>query len=142
ARRDGLVHLQLVHYRVSEIGDISTERPVHKGLTAFGKEVVGACNRLGILVDVAHATSDGIAQTLELSSRPIIYSHGHVTSTSPYFTYGGVRARALHAPLARRIAEKGGVVGIWPLGSQYRSLDGYVRALLDTAESLGTAHVA
>jgi membrane dipeptidase len=110
-------------------------------LTAFGKEVVAACNRLGILVDVAHATSDGIAQALEISTKPMIYSHGHITSTAPYWTHGGVRARAIHAPLAKRIAQKGGVIGIWPLGSQYTSLDAYVRALLDTAEAIGAAHV-
>jgi membrane dipeptidase len=141
ARHGGLVHLQLVHYRVSEVGDISTERPVHNGLTAFGKEVIAACNRLGMLIDVAHATSNGIAQALEISTRPMIYSHGHVTSSAPYWTYGAARARAIHAPLAKRIAEKGGVIGIWPLGSQHGSLDAYARALLDTAASLGAPHV-
>jgi membrane dipeptidase len=141
ARRHGLVHLQLVHYRVSEVGDISTERPVHNGLTAFGREIVATCNRLGILVDVAHATSNGIAQALEISTRPMIYSHGHITSSAPYWTYGATRARAIHAPLAKRIAEKGGVIGIWPLGSQYGSLDAYARALLDAAASLGADHV-
>jgi membrane dipeptidase len=141
ARRGGLVHLQLVHYRVSEVGDISTERPLHNGLTALGKEVIAECNRLGMLVDVAHATSNGIAQALEISARPMIYSHGHVTSSAPYWTYGATRARAIHAPLAKRIAEKGGVIGIWPLGAQYSSLDAYARALLDAAASLGPTHV-
>ncbi|HEY0336083.1 MAG TPA: membrane dipeptidase [Burkholderiales bacterium] len=141
ARVHGLVHLQLVHYRISEVGDISTERPLHNGLTAFGREIVAACNRLGILLDVAHATSNGIAQALEISTRPMIYSHGHMTSSAPYWTYGATRARAIHAPLAKRIAEQGGVIGIWPLGSQYGSLDAYARALLDTAASLGVAHV-
>ena len=141
ARNRGLTHVQLVHYRLSEVGDISTERPKHNGLSAFGKEVVAQCNRLGILVDVAHATSDGIAQALEISVKPIIYSHGHVTSSAPYWTYGLVRARAIHAPLARRIAEKGGVVGIWPLSTQYGSLDAYAHALYATAQALGPEHV-
>ncbi|MES2563434.1 MAG: membrane dipeptidase [Pseudomonadota bacterium] len=86
ARRNGLVHLQLLHYRVSELGDISTELPVHNGLTVFGREVVSACNRLGILIDVAHATSEGIVQALDVSSKPMIYSHGHVTSSGPHWT--------------------------------------------------------
>ena len=141
ARRQGLAHLQLVHYRISEVGDISTERPTHNGLTAFGKDLVKACNRMGILVDVAHATSDGIAHALELSTKPLIYSHGHVSASSPYWTHGVTRARAIHAPLAKRIAEKGGVVGIWPLGSQFSSLDAYARALLETAATLGPGHV-
>ena len=141
ARREGLVHLQLVHYRVSDIGDISTDRPVHNGLTAFGRQVVAACNRLGILVDVAHCTSDGIAHALEVATRPMVYSHGHVISTTPHWTQSGIRARAISAALARRVAKQGGVIGIWPLGSQYGSLDSYVSALLDTAQTVGLAHV-
>ena len=85
------MHLQLVHYRVSELGDISTERPQHGGLTPFGKDVLRACNRLGMLVDVAHCTSEGIEQALSLSSKPMVYSHGHVTSASPHYTQSNAR---------------------------------------------------
>jgi len=141
ARASGLVHLQIVHYRVSEVGDISTERPEYNGLSAFGKDLVTACNRLGILVDVAHGTSAVIGQVLDLSAKPVIYSHGHVTSAEPYFTQNVIRARAIHKPLAEKIAKKGGVVGLWPLGSQFHSLDAYADALIDMAGSLGAAHV-
>jgi membrane dipeptidase len=141
ARALGLVHLQLVHYRVSELGDISTERPVHNGLTAFGKDVVAACNRLGILIDIAHGSSAVIEQALDLAARPIVYSHGYVSSSEPHWANNAARARAIHRPLALKIARKGGVIGIWPLGSMYRSLDAYADALLDAAESLGPAHV-
>jgi membrane dipeptidase len=141
ARREGLVHLQLVHYRVSDIGDISTERPHHNGLTAFGKQVIAACNRLGILVDVAHCTADGVTHALEVSTKPMIYSHGHVISTTPHWTQGGIRARAISASQARRIAEKGGVIGIWPIGVQFGSLDSYASALMNTAQTVGAAHV-
>ena len=141
ARREGLVHLQLVHYRVSDIGDISTDRPVHNGLTAFGRDVVAACNRLGILVDVAHCTAEGIAHALEVSTKPLIYSHGHVISTTPHWTQSGIRARAIGSRQARQIAEKGGVIGIWPLGLQYGSLEAYASALLDTARTVGLEHV-
>lgn len=141
ARAQGIVHVQLVHYRVSEVGDICTEMPVHGGLTAFGKDVVRACNRLGILVDVAHATYEGMAQALEISTKPVIYSHGHVISTAPHWTNGATRARAISTAMARRIAERGGVVGIWAPVSQYRSLDAYAAALLDTAALLGASHV-
>jgi len=141
ARAMGLVHLQLVHYRVSDVGDICTERPVHGGLTPFGKDVVAACNRLGILVDVAHATQAGIEQALAISSRPVISSHGHVTSYVPSYTMDGARARGLYLPVARQIAAKGGVVGFWALGAQFRTLGGMADAVLDAAEKLGPAHV-
>ncbi len=141
ARALGVVHLQIVHYRVSEVGDICTERPVHGGLTAFGKEVVANCNRLGILVDVAHATSAGIEQALEISTRPVIWSHGFVASYEPYYTMDGARARGLHLPVARKIAAKGGVVGFWALGQQFRSLGGMADAVAEAVEKLGPAHV-
>lgn len=142
ARQQGIVHLQLMHYRVSELGDISTERPLHNGLTPFGKAVVSACNRLGILVDVAHGTSDVIDQALALSTKPVIYSHGHVSAVSPYYTQSNMRARAIHRPLALKIAKQGGVIGIWPLRNMYATLYDYAQALMDTAEYLGANHVA
>ena len=114
---------------------------MHGGLTPFGREVVTACNRLGILIDVAHGTSALIEQTLELVAQPIVYSHGHVTAGVPHWRQNALRARAIHRPLAMKIAQRGGVVGIWPIGAMYRSLEAYANALLDAAEALGAAHV-
>ena len=141
ARGQSVVHVQLVHYRVSEVGDIATALPVHGGLSAFGQNVVRACNRLGILVDVAHATHDGIAQALDISTRPVVYSHGHIISGAPHWTNNANRARAISSAMARRIAERGGVVGIWTPVTQYRTLDAYAGALFDAAATLGAAHV-
>jgi membrane dipeptidase len=141
ARANGLAHLQLVHYRVSEIGDISTEAPRYMGLSAFGREVVAACNRLGILIDVAHGTSALIEQTLELSAQPVIYSHGQASSTEPYYTQRIASARSIHLPVARKVAQQGGVVGIWANGGSYPTLDRYADALLELADTLGAAHV-
>ena len=42
ARAAGASSLTLVHYRVSEIGDVQTEEPVHHGLSAFGRQVVAS----------------------------------------------------------------------------------------------------
>jgi membrane dipeptidase len=140
-RSRGVVHVQLVHYRVSEVGDVSTEDYVHNGLTAFGRQVVAECNRLGILIDVAHGTSALIDQTLDLSSRPIIYSHGYVTDREPHPSQGPAQARGTYLPLARKMAQKGGVMGVFPLSFRYSSLNAYAEELLRTAEALGIAHV-
>lgn len=138
-RAEGLVHLQLLHYRISDVGDISTEDQVHRGLTAFGKDVVRACNRLGILVDVAHATGAGIEQVLETSSRPLVYSHGFVSRDEP--GPHNRNARAIHLPLAKELAARGGVVGIWPLGSMYANRDAYADGIVRLAEQIGARHV-
>ncbi len=141
ARNNGLVHLQLVHFRLSEIGDISTEAPQYNGLSAFGRTVVQECNRLGILVDVAHGTSALIEQTLDVSTQPVIYSHGQASSSEPHYTQRVTAARAIHLPVAHKIAQKGGVVGIWANGGSFSSLERYADALLDLANALGAAHV-
>ena len=141
ARADGLAMLQLVHYRISDVGDISTESPRHGGLTAFGKEVVRACNRLGILVDVAHCTGAGIEHALEASAKPIVYSHGHVSKDAPSAGQGGIRARAIHSVFAKRLAERGGVIGLWPLWTQYADLEMYTIELARMVEAYGAKHV-
>jgi membrane dipeptidase len=138
----GLVHVQLVHYYPrSLLGDISTEPATQGGLTAFGKDVLRACNRLGILVDVAHCTNQGMAQALDVAAKPLVYSHGHISAGMPSPSQGGSMARAIHAPVAKRIAEKGGVVGIWPDWYTYANIDLMADAIARAAEQLGAAHV-
>jgi len=142
ARAEGLVHLQLVHYYTqSAIGDLSTQEPHHGGLSAFGKDLVRACNRLGILVDVAHCSAAAMEQALEISTRPVVYSHGHVSAGLPHPSQAGSVARAIHAPIARQLAAKGGVVGLWPNGLVFGNLDLYADELMRMAESLGATHV-
>jgi membrane dipeptidase len=141
-RAQGLVHLQLVHYYMpSLVGDVSTEPAVHQGLTAFGRELVAACNRLGILVDVAHCTSAGIEHALDASTKPVIYSHGQVSQNAPHSSQNVIHARAIHAPLARRIADKGGVIGVWPLWSQFAHLDLYADEIVAMVKQFGAQHV-
>ena len=93
------------------------------------------------MVDVAHCTSEGIAQTLEISTKPIVYSHGHASAAAPHPSQNGVAARAIHEPLAKRIADKGGVIGLWPLGSQFADLDRYADELASMAKRFGPDHV-
>ena len=70
--------LALVHYRVNEIGDVQTEDPLHHGLTGFGRQVVTECNRLGVIVDCAHATLETTADVLAASDQPVMISHSHL----------------------------------------------------------------
>ena len=142
ARAQGLVHLQLVHYYTqSLIGDISTQPARHDGLTAHGKDLVRACNRLKILVDVAHCSNPAMEQALEISTKPLVYSHGHVSADAPRPSQAGAVARAIHLPVARRIAENGGVVGLWPNGLIFANLELYADELVRMIGMLGVAPV-
>ena len=139
ARAMGLCHLQLVHYRRMEVGDISTEAPKHNGLSTFGKDLVVACNKQGILVDVAHCNAAGIQHAIEASTKPLIYSHGWVTIKEPP-THLTNYARAIHIDQAKAIAAKGGVLGIWPVIS--RNPEDFGAFLATTAGRVGPEHVA
>jgi membrane dipeptidase len=102
---------------------------------------VRACNRLGILVDVAHCSAAAMDHALEISTRPIVYSHGHISQQTPRPSQAGSHARAIHLPIARRIAERGGVVGLWPNGLIFGTLDLYANELVRMVAALGAAHV-
>ena len=85
---DGLRHLQLVHYIRNAIGDIQTERPEHDGMTQFGVDVVKSCHRLGILVDLAHATNPVIDKAYIDQARKIAKRDGAVGLWSLRSTVG------------------------------------------------------
>ncbi|XP_017671620.1 PREDICTED: dipeptidase 1 [Lepidothrix coronata] len=55
--------------------DTEEEKPVHHGLSAFGKTVVEEMNRLGMIVDLAHVSVDTMKVVLNISKAPIIFSH-------------------------------------------------------------------
>jgi membrane dipeptidase len=132
AHRRGIRSIQLVHYRVNELGDIQTEPPRHGGLTPFGRDVVREMNRRGMVVDLAHATFEGVKAAVEVSTRPMILSH----------TVLGVPwARAVSREHARLVADHGGVVGIFPVAIAGRGLSGYVDSIARMVEAIGPDHV-
>jgi membrane dipeptidase len=97
----GVRSIQLVHYRINELGDIQTEPAQHGGLTARGADVVAEMNRLGLIVDGAHASRATLLGILDVSRTSIIVSH-----TGP----ASVRrmARHLDDDLLRAVAAKEG----------------------------------
>lgn len=139
----GIRHLQLVHYVRNTIGDFQTAAPEHGGLTDFGGQVIREANRLGILVDLAHLTSGAVARALEISSAPMVWSHSSIVRGKPHLSLPPWRARQLGLDEARAIAAKGGVVGLWALGSDVgRTIHAYADRLVEMAELIGDDHVA
>jgi len=136
ARASGLTVLTLVHYRVSEIGDVQTEAPVHDGLSRLGHDVAAECNRLGIVIDCAHASFATTMAVLETSSQPVIISHGQLGYP------GTSHPRLMTAPHAAAVAEAGGLVGAWPCGITSRSLADFGTEIIRLTEAAGPDHVA
>ncbi|WP_149537772.1 dipeptidase [Siccirubricoccus phaeus] len=131
----GLRHLQLLHYRVNELGDIQTEPPEHDGLTEFGAAVVRECNRLGVVVDVAHASFLAAKRAVEVAARPVVLSHTSLTSRP------GPRSRQITRDHARLVSGTGGVIGIWPPSPIFPTLRAYAEGMARTADVVGAAHV-
>jgi membrane dipeptidase len=127
--------IQLVHYRVNELGDIQTEDPVHAGLTSFGADAVRTCNRLGIIVDVAHATFEATRQAAKITTRPLLLSHTFLTDAPRRYTRGITREHA------RAVTETSGVVGVVPFPSAFATLQDYTAGIARMVDAVGVNHV-
>lgn len=135
AHAAGVRTIQLVHYRINELGDLQTEEPRHGGLTPFGAQVVDEMNRLGMLVDLAHAPWSVVEPVLEQSIAPVMVSHTHLASgTDPH-------PRLVSDEHALAVAAAGGVVGAWPSGVILETFEDYLDEIVRMVELLGAEHV-
>ena len=134
-----LRHLQLTHYRVNELGDIQTEPPVHDGLTNFGVEVIRACNRLGIVVDVAHGTYDLVKRAAAVTQKPLVLSHTSLSTSRTGFP--PPLSRVISADHAKVIAGTGGVIGIWPPVTIFPDKQAMAAGIVRMVDVVGIDHV-
>ncbi len=132
--RRGLRLIQLVHFRANELGHIQTYPYSPGGLTSFGAEVVREANRLGLLVDLAHANTETITDAIRVSRAPVLFSHTGVKAL-----YEG--DRYLSDEEIRAIARTGGLVGIWPNGESSPEMADLVRHIDYVRRLVGIDHV-
>ena len=74
----GARYISLTHNGHNQLGDSHTgEREGWKwqGVSRLGEQVIAEMNRLGIMVDISHASKQAMMQTAALSKAPIIASH-------------------------------------------------------------------
>lgn len=132
--RRGLRLLQLVHLRANELGHIQTYPYSPGGLTPFGREAVHEANRLGNIIDLAHANTETIMDTLGESSQPVLFSH-----TGVKVLHDGDRNLTDDEIVA--IASKGGIIGIWPNGDFIPTMEDLVRNIDYVKKLVGIDHV-
>jgi membrane dipeptidase len=75
------------------------------GLTDLGKALIGACNRLKILVDLSHLNERGFWDVAELSDAPLVATHSNAHAVSPH-------ARNLTDRQLAAIGQSGGLAGV------------------------------
>ena len=76
-----------------------------KGLTDFGKQVVGRMNELGVIVDLSHTGERTFYDALSVTTKPVLLSHSSVWSICPVF-------RNVKDDQIRAVAKNGGVICI------------------------------
>lgn len=75
------------------------------GLTDVGRELVRACNRLGIMLDLSHLNEQGFWDVAALSNAPLVATHSNAHALAP-------STRNLTDKQLDAIRESGGLVGL------------------------------
>jgi membrane dipeptidase len=114
------------------------------GLTDAGRELVGACNRLGIVVDVSHLNAAGFWDVARITEKPVVATHSNAHALCP-------ASRNLTDDQLDAIRDSGGVVGV-NFAVTFLREDGrqvadtplteIVRHVSYLAERMGVDHVA
>jgi membrane dipeptidase len=117
------------------------------GLTGYGREIIGECERLGVVVDLAHMSVAGIRDTLPLLTRPFVLSHTGFTAisgrSSRWRSFSPANRNVSTAD-ALTVAGAGGVIGV-VLSTQLLGGEGVaaaVRSIRWAVDTLGADHVA
>jgi membrane dipeptidase len=95
---------QLTYNARNLIGNGSTERR-DEGLSDYGLAIVARMNQVGMAVDVSHSGDRTTLDALEVSKKPVLFTHINCRALS-----GHVRAKTDEA--IKKCAERGGVMGI------------------------------
>jgi membrane dipeptidase len=100
----GLRCAQLTYNTQNLIGSGSTER-VDGGISDYGVEIIKAMNEVGMLVDVSHSGDKTTLDAIELSPKPIAFTHSNCRALNNH-------PRLKTDEAIRKLAAKGGVMGI------------------------------
>jgi membrane dipeptidase len=99
----GARYMTLTHYKTLTWADSADDLPVHKGLTPFGEQVVREMNRLGMIVDLAHVSTDTMRDALAVARAPAIFSHSNARAVVE-------ESRNVPDDVLRQLAANGGIV--------------------------------
>ncbi|MBT8479757.1 MAG: dipeptidase [Gemmatimonadetes bacterium] len=99
----GARYMTLTHNVTLDWADAAQDTALHDGLSAFGEEVVREMNRLGMLVDLSHASPATMSDALTVSEAPVIFSHSSARALTDV-------PRNVPDSILARMAGNGGVV--------------------------------
>ena len=112
--RLGLRSAQLpAHNWANEFADSCCASKRWGGLNQQGRAVIREMNRLGMLINISHASDETIAQALEVSTDPLVATHHGLRALNDI-------PRLMTDDLLRKLAAKGGVIG-FHIGNEFHN---------------------
>lgn len=100
----GLRICQLTYQRRNLAADGAGE-PANAGLSLFGRQLVGALNRNGVLIDLSHTGSRSTLEAIALSEAPVAVTHACLQTFNPV-------PRNKSDEEIKSLAARGGVFGM------------------------------
>ena len=104
-RRRGVVYMTLCHNGDNDICDSAKGNNEHGGVSEFGEKVIQEMNRVGMMVDLSHASEKSFYDAIDISSMPIVCSHSSSRLLCDH-------PRNLTDDQMRRLAQSGGVAQV------------------------------
>ena len=112
--RLGLRSVQLsAHNWTSNYVDSCCSPPKWHGLNDRGRAFIREMNRLGMVINVSHASDESIAQAIDASTDPVIATHHGLRAINDI-------PRNMPDELLKKLAAKGGVIG-FQLGNEFHN---------------------
>ncbi len=136
AHRRGVRCITIVHYRQNAFGDLQTEPPLHHGLSDKGVALIAEMNRLGMIVDLAHASYETTCAAVDVSEHPLLISHTHLRHDE------SDHPRLVSLDHARVVTGAGGLIGAWPSGVRSATFGDFVDEIVHLVDAIGVDHVA
>ena len=138
----GLRSLCLTHVRRNAAGDgglFAANGSPRDGLTSFGRDVIRECEKLGIIIDLAHISPAGFDDIIEMTTKPVIISH---TNARKYYDI----ERNVTDEQIKAIGARGGVIGINAVlvspHNEEATLDRYIDHIVHVRDLIGIDGVA
>jgi membrane dipeptidase len=112
--RLGLRSVQLsAHNWTSNYADSCCSTPKWHGINEQGRAFIHEMNRLGMVINVSHASDEAISQAIDASSDPVVATHHGLRAVNDI-------PRNMPEALMRKLAAKGGVFG-FQLGNEFHN---------------------
>ena len=126
----GVREIGLTHARTNAAGHggiFAATGSSPEGLTPFGRDLVRECEKLGVIVDLAHINPAGFKEIVDLTTKPLIVSH---SNSRKFYDV----ERNISDEQIKMIGERRGVIGINSVLVSPRQEDATLDRYLDHIE--------